>query len=62
MLLLPAGECRVGVGGPCPGIPELPRSHHEARLALNIQRIAGGHEQVTEFESWRLPSARRAGH
>ncbi len=51
MLLLPAGECRVGVGGPCPGIPELPRSHHEARLALNIQRIAGGHEQVTEFES-----------
>jgi hypothetical protein len=51
MLLLPAGECRVGVGGPCRGIPDLPRSHHEARLAMNIQRIAGGQEQVTVFES-----------
>jgi sugar diacid utilization regulator len=51
MLLLPAGKCRVGVGGPCRGIPELSRSHHEAQLALSIQRVAGGHEQVTEFES-----------
>jgi hypothetical protein len=51
MLLLPTGECRVGVGGPCRGIPEIPRSHHEAQLALSIQRVAGGHEQVTEFES-----------
>jgi sugar diacid utilization regulator len=44
------GRCRVGVGGPCAGPADFPRSHREAQLTLKMQRWSGGGEQATEFD------------
>jgi DNA-binding PucR family transcriptional regulator len=42
--------CRVGVGGTCALASDYPRSYREAMLALRIQRLSQGAEQVTFFE------------
>ncbi len=43
--------CRVGVGGICTQAGEFPRSHHEARLALKVQRASGSLDQTTVFDN-----------
>jgi sugar diacid utilization regulator len=42
--------CRVGVGGTCVSASDYPGSYREAVLALRIQRLSQGIEQVTFFE------------
>lgn len=44
------GLCRVGVGGAYERPAELPRSYHEARLALRLQTAVTGDHQATEFD------------
>lgn len=39
---LVGGSCRVGVGSACDGVTDFPRSYRDARLALRVQRVAGG--------------------
>ena len=46
----PGADCRIGVGGRRSRLEEFPHSYQEARLALKIQRAAGGHEHVTLFD------------
>jgi sugar diacid utilization regulator len=43
------GECRIGVGDVCDTPTEIPRSYDEARSALRVQLVAGGHQHVTDF-------------
>jgi DNA-binding PucR family transcriptional regulator len=43
-------RCSVGVGGRCEGVAEFPRSYRECQLALRIQRVVGGSEQVAVFD------------
>ena len=47
---LRGGRCRVGVGGRCQTVEEFPRSYREAELALRIQQVSGGPEQVTLYD------------
>ena len=56
---MPGGRCRVGVGGLCDGIPELPRSYREAQLGLRLQRDAdvGGVTVFDELGLFRLVGA-----
>jgi sugar diacid utilization regulator len=42
--------CRVGVGGICNQPSDFPRSFHEARLALRIQRASGVTDRTTIFD------------
>jgi len=44
------GLCRVGVGGAYDRPIDLPRSYHEARLALRLQAAVTGDHQATEFD------------
>lgn len=44
------GSCRVGVGAPCIGAPEFPRSLGQALLAVKMQIATGCPEQVTVFD------------
>jgi sugar diacid utilization regulator len=44
------GLCRVGVGGAYERPLDLPRSYHEARLALRLQTAVTGDHQATEFD------------
>jgi sugar diacid utilization regulator len=44
------GLCRVGVGGAYDRPLDLPRSYHEARLALRLQTAVTGDHQTTEFD------------
>jgi sugar diacid utilization regulator len=44
------GLCRVGVGGAYERPADLPRSYHEARLALRLQTAVTGDHQATEFD------------
>jgi DNA-binding PucR family transcriptional regulator len=46
----PGWPCSVGVGGPTREVADFPRSHHEAQLALRIQKAIGQAEQVTVFD------------
>jgi sugar diacid utilization regulator len=46
---LRGGEYRVGVGGLCNRVADLPRSHREAVLALRVQAAAGG-DHATVFD------------
>lgn len=46
---LGGGLCRVGVGGAYERPRDLPRSYHEARLALRLQSAVTG-DQATEFD------------
>lgn len=39
---LGGGSCRVAVGSACDGVADFPRSYRDARLALRVQRVAGG--------------------
>ena len=39
---LVGGGCRVGVGSACDNVADFPRSYRDARLALRVQRVAGG--------------------
>jgi sugar diacid utilization regulator len=50
LALLPAGGCRIGVGGSCDHPSDLPGSYREAQLALRIQRSSGGSDQATVFD------------
>ncbi len=43
-------SCRVGVGGTCDRPLDLPRSYHEARLALRLQTAVTGDHQATEYD------------
>ena len=47
---LGGGLCRVGVGGAYDRPGDLPRSYHEARLALRLQTAVTGDHQATEFD------------
>lgn len=47
---LGGGLCRVGVGGAYDRPADLPRSYHEARLALRLQTAVTGDHQATEFD------------
>jgi sugar diacid utilization regulator len=47
---LRGGRCRVGMGGRCTRVADLPRSYKEAVLALRVQALAEGHEQATAFD------------
>jgi sugar diacid utilization regulator len=47
---LGGGLCRVGVGGAYDRPADLPRSYHEARLALRLQTAVTGDDQATEFD------------
>ena len=42
-------RCRLGIGGRATGPSGLPRSLHEAQLALRIQRATGSDEAAVEF-------------
>jgi sugar diacid utilization regulator len=44
------GRCRVGVGGVYEKPLDLPRSYHEARLALRLQTAVPGDHRATEFD------------
>jgi sugar diacid utilization regulator len=46
---LRGSEYRVGVGGLCDRVADLPRSHREAALALRVQAAAGG-DHATVFD------------
>jgi sugar diacid utilization regulator len=46
---LRGGDYRVGVGGLCNRVADLPRSHREAVLALRVQAAAGG-DHATVFD------------
>lgn len=47
----PGGKpCRVGVGSICTHAGDFPRSYHEARLALKVQRASGGSDRTTVFD------------
>jgi len=43
-------HCRLGVGTVCERPREFVRSHHEAQLALKMQKALGGGQAVTRFE------------
>lgn len=47
---LGGGRCRVGIGMRCEAIGELPRSHRQARLALDLQSSAEHDDQACRFE------------
>jgi sugar diacid utilization regulator len=47
---LSGGRCRVGVGAVCDRPPELPRSHHEAQLALRMQDASGARDCAVVFD------------
>ncbi|MEA3185898.1 MAG: hypothetical protein QOJ74_2375 [Ilumatobacteraceae bacterium] len=47
---LRGGRCRVGVGSPCDRVVDIPRSLHEAQLALRLQAMSGGPDQATAFD------------
>jgi sugar diacid utilization regulator len=47
---LGGGRCRVGVGGTYEKPLDLPRSYHEARLALRLQTAVPGDHRATEFD------------
>lgn len=47
---LGGGLCRVGVGGAYDRPSDLPRSYHEALLALRLQTAVTGEHQATEFD------------
>ena len=47
---LHGGPCRIGVGGRCQAVEEFPRSYREAELALRMQKVSGGPEQVTRYD------------
>jgi sugar diacid utilization regulator len=47
---LGGGRCRLGVGGPCTGPRDFPRSYREAQLALKMQRSARGADRVTRYD------------
>jgi DNA-binding PucR family transcriptional regulator len=47
---LSGGRCRVGVGAVCDRAPELPRSHHEAQLALRMQDASGARDCPVVFD------------
>jgi sugar diacid utilization regulator len=46
---LGGGRCRLGVGGHCSRPPDFARSHHEAQLALRLER-SSGIDQVASFD------------
>jgi sugar diacid utilization regulator len=46
----PGWPCSVGIGGSTREVADFPRSHHEAQLALRIQKAIGQAEQVTVFD------------
>jgi|SRR5215469_5165010 len=43
-------RCSIGVGGRCEGVAEFPRSYRESQLALRIQKVVGGADQVTVYD------------
>ncbi|HEY8922315.1 MAG TPA: helix-turn-helix domain-containing protein, partial [Candidatus Limnocylindria bacterium] len=43
------GRCRLGIGGRCSTPSEFARSHHEAQLALRMER-SSGLDQVSTFD------------
>lgn len=47
---LDGGQCRIGVGGRTHGVNDFPRSHREARLALQLQRGNASAPSVTAFD------------
>jgi sugar diacid utilization regulator len=47
---MPGGRCRVGVGGTCDSVTDLPRSYREALLALRLQSDSGAGGGVTLFD------------
>ena len=53
---LRGGRCRVGVGGRCDRVGDLPRSHREAVQALRVQSVAGGDRAIVfdELGVYRL--------
>ena len=44
-------QCRIGVGGTCQTPEDLPRSLHQAELALRVQHSTQSRDQVTDFET-----------
>ena len=53
---LRGGRCRVGVGGRCDRVGDLPRSHREAVQALRVQSVVGGDRAIVfdELGVYRL--------
>jgi DNA-binding PucR family transcriptional regulator len=47
---LRGARCSIGVGGRCEGAAEFPRSYRESQLALRIQKVVGGVDQVTVYD------------
>jgi DNA-binding PucR family transcriptional regulator len=47
---LGGGRCRIGVGGGCDRVAEVPRSFREAQLALAIQTDSSAEDGVTSFD------------
>jgi sugar diacid utilization regulator len=43
--------CAIGVGGICCGPQDFPRSLHQAKAALRLQRVAHGQGQTTVFDT-----------
>lgn len=48
---LHGGECRLGVGGLTTSVVDIPRSLHQAEVALKVQRAATWEDQATRYES-----------
>ena len=47
---LGGGRCRIGIGGSCERVGDVPRSYLEAQMALSIQAGAGAPDGVTSFD------------
>lgn len=45
------GRCRLGIGSPSPTIAGIPRSLHEAEVALRVQDAAAGDARATCYEA-----------
>jgi sugar diacid utilization regulator len=47
---LTGGRCRLGIGTQCRHPREFASSHRQARLAVKLQAVCSGTDQVTEYE------------
>jgi len=44
------GRCRIGIGGICRSPADFTRSHHEAELALRLQRTSGAPDRAVVYD------------
>ncbi|MBV9952610.1 MAG: helix-turn-helix domain-containing protein [Acidimicrobiia bacterium] len=47
---LRGARCRLGVGGVCDNVSDVPRSHREAMMALRVLAVVGGSDRAIAFD------------